>query len=115
MPKIAPVKKRNGPEAIVQANIIKMLTAKGWYVKETHGNWFQSGFPDLYAVHPAKGSRWIEVKEPKRPHGHSIFTPAQHETFVKWTRMGVGIWVLIGDSEIEYSRLLQPPNWMSFL
>lgn len=116
MPKIPPPQgKLNRPEALVQARLIKMLTAEGWYVKETHGNWFQSGFPDLYAVHPAKGSRWIEVKEPNRPHGRSIFTPAQLETFTRWHRMGLGVWVLVAADAMEYSKLSRPPNWMAFL
>jgi len=114
--KITPPKmKMNRPEAKVQADLIKYLTARNWFVNETHGNWFQSGFPDLYATHPIHGQRWIEVKDPLRKGNRSLFTPAQQEKFPRWACHRIGIWVLKGATESEYGKLFNPPNWMVYL
>jgi hypothetical protein len=100
-----------GPERIIQDQIIQMLTIKGWLVKETHGNMFQSGFPDLFAAKRNMGSRWIEVKNPTK----YKFTPAQMDDFPKFGAAGVGIWILTAATEHEYNKLFQPANWYSFL
>lgn len=109
--KIEPRKKLNRGEAKVQAAIIKMLERNGWFVRETHGNWFQSGFPDLYAVHQRYAPKWIEVKDPDRAGKSSLFTPAQKEVFPQWSARGVGIWVLTGATDSDYRKLFDPPNW----
>lgn len=121
--KIRPVK---GPEAKIQADIIKFLEDRKWYVLNTHGNMYQRGFPDLYACRrrykygvPTEGVyyadaplvRWIEVKNPES----YSFTPAQLECFPKLMAEGAGVWVMLGATEIEYAKLFQPPNWVSYL
>lgn len=106
---------RAGPEAIVQARIIAMLRSKGWYVRETHGNIYQTGFPDLFACSSSFGWRWIEVKDPNRKGKASLFTPAQMEVFPRFAAEGIGIWILIGASDVEYNKLFSPANWWSFL
>lgn len=88
-----------------------MLTAKGWFVKSTHGNMYQSGFPDLFATHKRFGLRWIEVK---RPVGYQ-FTAAQLEDFPKFTSNGSGIWVLTAATEAEYQKLFRPYNWGAYI
>lgn len=98
-------------EASIQLKIIKMLEDKDWYVFVTHGNNFQSGFPDLYAIHERYGTRWIEVKQPV---GY-VFTRAQKKNFHKFSEKGVGIWVLTAATEDEYQRLFDAPNWYVFL
>ena len=105
--------KRGGPEDKEQRAIMLMLRGKGWYVKSTHGNMFQEGFPDLFACHTRYGQRWIEVKAPGR--GGDVFTTAQHECFPKLCANGSGVWVLVGDSESEYNKLFAKPNWYSYL
>lgn len=103
--------KHNGPEDKIQTAIIKKLRFFEWFVKSTHGNMYQSGFPDLYAAHRRYGPRWIEVKNPEA----FRFTAAQLEIFPMMTAAGVGIWVLTSDHESEFEKLLKPPNWGLYL
>jgi len=91
--------------------MIRFLKARDWGVKETSGNIYQSGFPDLYAYHANYGTRWIEMKMPT---GYK-FTPAQLQTFPEWSSKNVGIWVLTSATESEYKKLFKPANWMWFL
>jgi hypothetical protein len=102
---------QKGPEAVIQEAIVKMLAGKGWFVKETHGNMFQSGLPDLYCCNKRYGSRWVEVKNPLK----YCFTPAQLFDFPLMAALGVGIWILTAGTELEYNKLFQPPNWYQFL
>lgn len=105
------VKSRVGPEAIIQAAIVKELRFREWFVKETHGNMFQSGFPDLYAAHPRRGTRWIEVKNPLA----YSFTKAQMEDFPRFAAAGVGIWILVAPTQEELDKLDKPANWHTYL
>lgn len=98
---------KDSPERRIQDAIIEMLTIRGWYVMETHGNMFQRGFPDLYATHSQFGGRWIEVKNPEQ----YSFTAAQLECFPKMTAFGTGIWILVAATECEYNKLFKPANW----
>ena len=110
-----PLKPRSkkGPEAKIQAAIIDMLKIKGWYVMVTHGNLFQSGFPDLFACHSTYGQRWIEVKKPNFK--GSKFTSAQLECFPKMCSNGSAIWILTADTEREYEKLFKSHNWWQYL
>lgn len=102
---------RKKPETILQNGIAGMLRMKGWYVMATHGNMYQSGFPDLYATHSIYGTRWIEVK---RPSGYS-FTPAQLDHFPKLSAHGTRIYILTAATEEEYKKLFGPANWHMYL
>lgn len=106
-------KLKGGPEAIIQAAIVKMMRNYGWFVKETHGNMYQSGFPDMYCTHTRYGHRWIEVKLPDMK--GSKFTPAQLEDFPKFCANGDGIWILWSDTDAEYAKLFKPHNWWQYL
>lgn len=106
-------KRRKGPEALIQEAIIKYLLCKGWYVMVTHGNMFQSGFPDLFACHTKYGQRWIEVKKPKFK--GSKFTPAQIECFPKLCANGSGVWILTAATDAEYDKLFSRHNWWVYL
>lgn len=108
-----PLKKKatKGPEEIIQDDIIKFLILRGWYVKATHGNMYQKGFPDLFACHTSYGHRWIEVKNPAA----YSFTPAQVIEFPKMVANGSGIWILTAATEEEYNKLFKPANWWQFL
>lgn len=101
------VNNKCGPEAKIQQNLIRFLQVRGWYVKSTHGNQFQSGFPDLYASHPKYMSRWIEVKNATA----YSFTNAQRIEFPLLAAHGVGIWILCDATDCEYNKLFKPPNW----
>jgi len=105
--------KNQRPEDKIKDNIRKMLVLKGWYVMMTHGNMFQSGFPDLYATHSKYGGRWIEIKLPGMVGSH--FTTAQLEHFPKLCANGTGVWILTSDNESEYEKLFQPYNWWSMM
>ena len=109
-PFIPKKKGKAGPEAKIQDAIVKYLRNLGWYVKNTHGNMFQSGLPDLYCAHKKYGTRWIEVKNP----GKYAFTAAQLENFPQMTAAGVGIWVLTAGTDAEYLKLFERPNWYQF-
>lgn len=102
-----------GPEAIIQRSIVNRLRREEWFVLETHGNMYQFGFPDLFTTHTRYGHRWIEVKLPDMK--GSRFTPAQIETFPKLVAFGSGVWILTGDSNLEFCKLHKPCNWMFYL
>ena len=104
-------KVKTGPEAKIQEAITKKLKYLGWLVKATHGNMFQSGFPDLFCAHVRYGQRWVEVKNPVS----YKFTPAQREWFPQFSAAQCGIWILISDSESEINKLFGPPNWHTYL
>ena len=102
---------RKGPEAGIQQRVVEMLLIKGWFVLETHGNMYQSGFPDLFATHSSYRQRWIEIKNPTKYE----FTPAQLETFPKLVAHGAGVWILVDDTEHEYMKLFTRCNWFTYL
>ena len=104
-------KPKKGPEAKIQEAIIKKLTLLGWFVKSTHGNMYQSGFPDLFCCHSRYGQRWVEVKNPS----NYKFTPAQVENFPKFSANGSPIWILVSDSDSEIDKLFGPENWYQYL
>ncbi len=105
--------RRRGPEGKIQDAIIIMLQGKGWFVKSTHGNIYQSGFPDLFACHSRYGQRWIEIKRPDMKGSH--FTGAQLDDFPKFCAHGSGIWILTAATEREYEKLFARPNWYQYL
>lgn len=107
-----PKSPRTRPEAAIQEAIVAFLEERGWFVNNTHGNMFQSGFPDLYATHMQYGQRWIEVKNPDA----YAFTAAQIRCFGKWSGCGVKIWVMTAACPVQYQRVLcGTPNWHEFL
>ena len=106
-------RKLKRPEAGVQKSVIEMLMIKGWFVKSTHGNMYQSGFPDLFCCHSKYGQRWVEVKLPEMK--GSKFTAAQLEDFPKICANGSGVWVLVAATEEEYRKLFTRPNWYQYL
>jgi hypothetical protein len=106
-------RRRKGPEARIQDSIISYLEGLGWFVKETHGNMYQSGFPDLFCCHRRYGQRWVEVKLPNME--GSKFTKAQLADFPKICANGSGVWIMTAASKSEYDKLFKPPNWYHYL
>jgi hypothetical protein len=106
------IKPNEKPETTLQRKITEFLKIRDWMVKWTHGNLYQSGFPDMYVAHLRYGSRWIEVKIPKPV---IVFTPAQLENFPEFSAKGVGIWVITAATEEEYAKLFKPANWHWYL
>lgn len=107
------IRRKKGPEAIIQDAIENMFRVKGWHVMRTHGNMFQAGFPDFFTCHYTYGQRWIEVKLPEMQ--GSVFTPAQLEHFPKMCANGSGVWILTADTPEEYAKIFRPPNWYQYL
>lgn len=107
---------RSRPEAILQVKIITMLEARGWYVKSTHGSSFSRGWPDLYCFNLSfKGTeygahRWIDVKVPQRYQ----YTKAQCQEWPRWEAVGLGVWILMANTEEAYTKLFEPPNFREY-
>lgn len=101
---------RTNPEDRIQRKIIAALELRQWFVRETHGNAFQKGFPDLFGWHRQYGLRWIDCKTPNRYR----YTKAQCLEWPLWEAAGVGVWVMFGDSEQEYANLFKPCNYRAF-
>lgn len=101
---------RSNPEARIQADIITFLERRGWFVKQTHGNAYSSGFPDLYCYHKKHGERWIDVKNPKR----YVYTKAQVQNWPEMDAAGIGIWIMFAADEENYLFLFKEPNFMDF-
>ena len=97
----------HGPEWFIQKDVIKFLEARGWHVEHTHGNLYQTGFPDLFAAHKKWGTRWIDCKQPKK----YSFTKAQKQKWPLWESYRIGIWILTAATQAEYDKLFGPPNW----
>ena len=101
---------RENEEAKIQRAIIMELRMNCWFVKETHGNLYQSGLPDLFCCHTRYGHRWCEVKKPV---GYA-FTPAQLETFPLMCAHGSGVWVATSHIGIQ-ELFMRPFNWFVYL
>ena len=105
------LKPKKGPEAKIQEDLISFLRAREWFVKSTHGNLYQSGFPDLYCAHYRYGQRWVEVKYAEAYR----FTAAQLREFPRFSASRAGIWILTAATESEYQKLFGPENWFTYL
>lgn len=105
------IRTKHGPERAIQDRLIQFFRGREWLVKETHGNCFQRGFPDLYITHRKFGARWVEVKNAKS----YSFTAAQLIEFPMFCANGAGIWILTDATEDEYKKLWMPPNWQIYL
>ena len=103
--------KGRDPEEIIRDDLLEFLRMRGWWVKVTVGNAYQSGLPDLYCCNKRYGARWVEVKNPKK----YSFTAAQMIDFPAMSGHGVGIWILVAATEAEYNKLFGPPNWHSYV
>lgn len=87
-----------------------MLQSRQWLVEHTHGNAYQTGFPDLFIAHRRFGTRWIDCKNPVS----YTFTKAQRKKWPLWREWGVGIWILTAATEEEYDKLFKSPNWYEY-
>lgn len=53
---------RTGPEAKGAKRLRIYMEARDWWFKKLSGSIYQSGMPDLLALHMIHGLRWIETK-----------------------------------------------------
>jgi hypothetical protein len=104
------IRKIDRAEAEIQERIENKLTLLGWFIKSTHGNIYQAGFPDIYCAHVKYGQRWLEVKNPA---GYS-FTQAQMEVFPKMAAARVGIWIATHEDQVP-DLFFKPANWWTFM
>lgn len=100
-------KPRGSPEKDGTTRLRKLMIEQGWYVKKTHGSMYSDNWPDLYALHPRHGQRWIEMKT-----ACGVLSTGQVDEFGKWSKFGMGVWCL--RDENDYQLLFQPPNWYVF-
>ncbi|MGN6545760.1 MAG: hypothetical protein ACTHK7_11975 [Aureliella sp.] len=100
----------NPLEIKIRTDLVEYLTLREWLVEITHGSKFQHGIPDLFCHHVRYGYRWVECK---RPIGYQ-FTRSQKVKFPIWEKHGVGIWILVDASDIEYAKLFRAPNWRDY-
>ena len=107
------VRKKQNPEAKLQKAIVEYLRSLEWFVKETHGNVYQSGFPDLWCSHHNYGHRWVEVKLPGMV--GSKFTGAQLRDFPLFCAHGSGVWIMTAATLEEYEKLKGESNWHLYL
>jgi hypothetical protein len=103
------IKKPDLLEAKIQELGEQRLLLAKWFVKATHGNIYQHGFPDVYCAHNRYGQRWVEFKRPEK----FSFTTAQLETFPLMAAAGVGIWICT-DAEQLPDLLFKPSNLYHF-
>lgn len=100
-------KPRGKPEKEGQTRLVKLMTREGWYCKKTHGSMFSQDWPDLFALHPLHGCRWVEMKTPTGTLSHG-----QIAEFSMWMKHGQGVWVC--RDEKDYPFLFKEPNWFLF-
>lgn len=110
--KVEPFKPTGGRqlESVIQKDIVKFLTLRGWLVHETNMNHMEQGWPDLNAMHPKYGVRFIDVKRKER----WIITPAQQQDWPMMHQFGFGPYIMTGANEAEYQKLFGPPNYMDY-
>ena len=101
---------RGQPEKKIENRIRQFLATRGWLVEKTHSTSYSSGWPDLMCWHPEFGLRWVDVKVRER---HK-YTKAQCQTWPKWERSGLGVWIMFDATDEEYSNLFKPPNFRAF-
>lgn len=99
------------PEQRVRKEVRYFLENRGWKLFLTHGNKFQKGFPDAYALHPQYGARWIDFKVS----GKYSFTLAQKNTWCDWYfNFNTGVYILTGGNQGEYDKLFKPCNFLDY-
>jgi hypothetical protein len=99
---------RQQQERTEQQDLRELMVLHGWHTEKSHGNKYQSGWPDLVCFHPNYGIKWIEMKVKDRP-----LKPSQICTFTKWQQFGAKIYVLQGPE--DYDKLFGKPNWTLYL
>lgn len=103
--------RKTGPESKIQEAVIAKLRSLGWHVEVLAASQYMAGLPDLMATHSRYGIKLIEIKNPAA----FSFTPAQRENFPKLVANGAPIWILIGDSEKEISKIFGPSNLFHYM
>ena len=95
------------------------LKLRGWTVENIHGNQFQAGLPDAYAMHPDYSPRWIEYKVRSKSDTVKL-TDQQKIKFPMMHTLGVPIYIIAAFDlrgakhkrlrERLYKKLFEEPN-----
>jgi len=109
---------RTRPEAAIQKRIVAFLKDRGWHVRSTHGNAYQSGYPDLLAYNRSfTRTEWgpyrpIDVKV----EGQHRYTKAQCQEWPEWMPEagGPGVWIMMDATEAWYMKLFEQPNMWEY-
>lgn len=98
---------------------VALLRARGWTVKNFHGNQYQQGVPDAYIMHSDYSPRWVEFKV-REESNYVHLTTAQKKTFPVWHGLGVPIYIIAAKDlrgsvnqllrERLYNKLFEKPN-----
>lgn len=100
---------RTGPEAKGSARLQLYMRSKGWWCRKLHGGKYQSGLPDLVAMHSIHGIKWIETKAPKEK-----LRASQISIFKMFNRYGQRVYVL--EDERDYWKLFdKKDNWLVYV
>ena len=100
---------RRHEERTASQALVTKMRGLGWDVwRITPGKYGTAGMPDIYAIHPEHGIRWIETKTPR-----GKLRPSQKKFVLMHARLQIPVYVLMGPE--GYSKLFGPPNWMYFL
>jgi len=100
---------RSGPEAKGASRLILYMRTKGWWCKKLHGGKYQSGLPDLVAMHPIYGIKWIETKA-----DGGKLRSSQITMFKMFNQYGQKVFVL--ESEKDYWKLFEKKdNWILYI
>ena len=99
------------PESKLQKALRDFMHARGWLTVKMHGTKYQSGFPDLYCIHPQHGHRLIEMKSYRPGAG---LEESQVRMFAQLEAFGQPVYVLQGPR--DYEKLFKPfSNWQRFI
>jgi hypothetical protein len=98
-------------EAVIQEDIVHFLSLRGWLVHVTHMNMMEKGWPDMNALHPKYGIRFIDVKRPYQ----GQCTKAQKEYWPMMQAFGHAPYIMTAATEVEYKKLFGPPNYTDFM
>lgn len=101
---------RDDPERRIRGRIRDFMEDRGWRVDITHGNKYQSGFPDLHCYHIEYGLRWVDAKNPVR----YAYTTPQIKLWPKWEEVGCGVWIFFEGDDANYATLFKPPNFRKY-
>lgn len=101
-------KTKQKQETLKGQELVAFMRERGWSIKKTHGNMYQSGWPDYYAYHRDYGQRWIELKtELGKLEDSQVFQ------FKDMMNKNVGVWIIRGKE--DYNLLFKEANFNHYL
>ena len=99
----------HGPEWHIQKDVIRFLGARGWNVEHTHGNLYQTGFPDLLRCAQTMGHPLDRLQAAQAV--IQLHEGRYKQKWPAWEAYGIGIWILTAATQAEYDKLFAVPTW----